>query len=93
MVAVEAEFGFRFQRGAYRFETRAHVVGQAGEIAGIRDYCETDVMNTYLVSLRFRLMRGELSRADYTQEIEFVRGELARLDKPHWHEFLAAWPL
>ncbi len=66
---------------------------QAGEIAGIRDYCETDVMNTYLVSLRFRLMRGELSRADYTQEIEFVRGELARLDKPHWHEFLAAWPL
>ena len=66
---------------------------QAGEIAGIRDYCETDVMNTYLVSLRFRLMRGELSRAEYTQEIEFVRGELARLDKPHWHEFLAAWPL
>ena len=66
---------------------------QAGEITGIRDYCETDVMNTYLVSLRFRLMRGELSRADYTQEIEFVRGELARLDKPHWHEFLAAWPL
>ena len=66
---------------------------QAGEIAGIRDYCETDVMNTYLVSLRFRLMRGELSRADYAQEIEFVRGELVRLDKPHWHEFLAAWPV
>ena len=66
---------------------------QAGEIAGIRDYCETDVMNTYLVSLRFRLMRGELSRADYAQEIEFVRGELVRLDKPNWHEFLAAWPV
>ena len=65
---------------------------QAGEIAGIRDYCETDVLNTYLVSLRFRLMRGELARADYDQEIEFVRGELQRLDKPHWHEFLAAWP-
>ena len=65
---------------------------QAGEIAGIRDYCETDVMNTYLVSLRFRLMRGEISREEYGEEIAFVRSELARLDKPHWREFLAAWP-
>jgi predicted PolB exonuclease-like 3'-5' exonuclease len=64
---------------------------QNGEISGIRDYCETDVMNTYLVSLRFRLMRGELSRAEYDAEIRFVRSELERLDKPHWREFLAAW--
>ncbi|MBS1227347.1 MAG: propable PolB [Proteobacteria bacterium] len=64
---------------------------QGGRIAEIRDYCETDVMNTYLVSLRFRLMRGELSRDDYEVEIDFVRGELERLDKPHWREFLAAW--
>jgi len=64
---------------------------QGGEIASIRDYCETDVMNTYLVSLRFRLMRGEMSRADYAAEIDFVKAELARLDKPHWREFLAAW--
>ena len=56
---------------------------QAGEIAGIRDYCETDVMNTYLVSLRFRLMRGELLREGYDQEIEFVRNELIKIDKPH----------
>ena len=48
---------------------------QNGEVAGIRDYCETDVMNTYLVSLRFRLMRGELSREAYDEEISFVRGE------------------
>ena len=64
---------------------------QAGEIAGIRDYCETDVMNTYLVSLRFRLMRGEMTRAEYDTEISFVRAELEKLDKPHWQEFLAAW--
>lgn len=64
----------------------------AGEIAGIRDYCETDVINTYLVSLRFRLMRGELTKTEYEAEIAYVRAELARLDKPHWREFLAAWP-
>ncbi len=62
-----------------------------GEIAGIRDYCETDVMNTYLVFLRFRLMRGEMSRGEYDAEIAFVRDELGKLNKPHWGEFLAAW--
>ena len=66
---------------------------QAGEITGIRDYCETDVMNTYLVLLRFRLMRGELTKPEYEAEIAYVREELAKLDKPHWREFLAAWPL
>jgi 3'-5' exonuclease len=65
---------------------------QAGRVAEIRDYCETDVVNTYLVLCRFKLMRGELSRAEYDAETAFVRGELARLDKPHWHEYLAAWP-
>ena len=64
---------------------------QNGEIAGIRDYCETDVMNTYLVFLRFRLMRGELTRADYDVEIAFIQQELEKLDKPHWREFLAAF--
>ena len=27
----------------------------------------------------------------YAAEIDFVKKELARLDKPHWREFLAAW--
>ena len=64
---------------------------QANEHASIRDYCETDVMNTYLVHLRFRLMRGEISREEYESEILFVRKELENLNKPHWKEFLAAW--
>ena len=62
---------------------------QSGEIAGIRDYCETDVMNTYLVLLRFHLMRGEISRDEYNAEVAFIRSELEKLDKPHWREFLA----
>lgn len=37
----------------------------AGNLKSIRDYCETDVLNTYLVYLRFQLMRGELSQEDY----------------------------
>ena len=65
---------------------------QQGRISEIRDYCETDVVNTYLVLCRFRLMRGELSRSEYDAEIAFVRAELGRLEKPHWAEYLAAWP-
>ncbi len=66
---------------------------QQGRIGEIRDYCETDVVNTYLVLCRFRLMRGELSRTEYDAEVAFVRAELARLEKPHWAEYLAAWPV
>ena len=65
---------------------------QQGRVGEIRDYCETDVVNTYLVLCRFRLMRGELSRSEYEAEIAFVRAELGRLEKPHWAEYLAAWP-
>ena len=63
----------------------------AGGMSDVRDYCETDVLNTYLVSVRFRLMRGELSRSEYEAEVSFVRAELEKIGKPHWQEFLAAW--
>lgn len=63
-----------------------------GEIDAIRDYCETDVVNTYLVYLRFQQMRGQLSARAHAEEVAFVRGELGKSDAPHWREFLAAWP-
>lgn len=63
-----------------------------GRIAEIRDYCETDVANTYLVFLRFERMRGHLDAAEYEAEISLVREALKRAEGPHWPEFLAAWP-
>ena len=65
---------------------------QRGETAAIRDYCETDAVNTYLLYLRFQLLRGQFTPERYRQECEIVRSQLATLDLPHWHEFLAAWP-
>ncbi len=64
---------------------------QRGEIGAIRDYCETDVVNTHLVFLRFQLMRGQLSPAGYVGEIALVRERLAELPGGHWREFLARW--
>ena len=65
---------------------------QAGEIVAIRRYCETDVLNTWLVYLRFELLRGRLSRDEHAAEVERVRGLLAASGEPHHAEFLAAWP-
>ncbi|WP_395686929.1 3'-5' exonuclease [Caenimonas koreensis] len=64
-----------------------------GKLEEIRRYCETDVMNTYLVYCRFQKMRGGLTEAEYEQEIAMVKqtlGELAQFE-PHWSEYLAAW--
>jgi predicted PolB exonuclease-like 3'-5' exonuclease len=66
---------------------------QAGQAEEIRNYCETDVVNTYLVFNRFRLMRGELDKAAAKAEETFVREELARLELPHWQEYLKAWEI
>ena len=65
---------------------------QDGNIAQIRGYCEADVANTYLVYLRFQLMRGALAPDKYQQEIDFVRATLGKSSDPHWREFLQLWP-
>jgi predicted PolB exonuclease-like 3'-5' exonuclease len=65
---------------------------QDGNIAQIRGYCEADVANTYLVYLRFQLMRGALAPDKYQQEIDFVRATLGKSTDPHWLEFLQLWP-
>ena len=62
-----------------------------GEIERIRNYCETDTLNTYLIYLRFELMRGRLQSDRYRDECARVRKVLALANKPHLNEFLAAW--
>jgi 3'-5' exonuclease len=64
---------------------------QAGRIAEIRNYCETDVVNTYLVYLRFQLMRGALTAEQHKAQCEVVRGTLGKSVEPHWKEFLSKW--
>jgi len=64
---------------------------QEGRLREIRDYCETDVVNTYLVYCRFQLMRGAMTREAYHAEVELVKASLGNMDGPHWKEYLAAW--
>ena len=64
-----------------------------GKLDDIRRYCETDVMNTYLVYCRFQKMRGGLLDKEYEQEIAMVKQTLGDLSEsePHWREYLQAW--
>lgn len=62
-----------------------------GRAEDVRAYCETDVINTWLMYCRFRLMRGELTAEQYEGEVDLVRATLGAIDAPHWREYLAAW--
>ena len=64
---------------------------QDGKLREIRSYCETDAANTYLMYLRFQLLRGVFDAAQYQREIELLRGTLAKSTEAHWREFLEAW--
>lgn len=62
-----------------------------GDIRGIRNYCETDVLNTFLVYLRFELMRGNLTREAHDAECTRVRDHLKASGQPHLVEFERHW--
>ncbi|VFN04464.1 MAG: hypothetical protein BECKG1743D_GA0114223_107432 [Candidatus Kentron sp. G] len=64
-----------------------------GDIKGIRNYCETDALNTYLVYLRFELVRGRLTESEHNRECQRVRDELTSNGASHLQEFLAAWKM
>lgn len=64
---------------------------QEGRADEVRGYCETDVVNTWLVFCRYRLMKGELDEVSYQEEIDLVRESLSQIDKPHWKEYLDTW--
>jgi hypothetical protein len=58
----------------------AHLAGRSEDI---RNYCETDVINTYLIYLRFELMRGRLTHEEHDREVGLVRETLAASPKSH----------
>ena len=61
----------------------------AGQIKEIRNYCETDVLNTYCVYQRFELIRGTITHDEYTNSIEHLKTYLGtEKDKQHLQEFL-----
>ena len=62
-----------------------------GGIDEIRNYCETDVLNTHLVYLRFQFMRGHLDQVGLEREYDLVRESVGAIGEAHLAEFLDAW--
>ena len=64
---------------------------RAGKLEAIRNYCEADTVNTYLLYLRFQLMRCAYSPERYASELGALRTYLEKRPEPHWGEFLSLW--
>lgn len=62
-----------------------------GKLAEISDYCEIDVLNTYLLFLRFEKMRGMLDEERYAAELAMVRRWLKEAEGAHFQEYDSAW--
>src|SRR5437762_8354528 len=63
----------------------------AGRLEDVRNYCECDVMNTYLLYQRFLMMRGEIDESAYARAIARVRDTIGSLDALQWRSFRDAW--
>ena len=64
---------------------------QAGEIAAIRNYCETDALNTALVYLHWQKLRGQLNDGQMGRELDVVENFLKASEQDHWKEFDRLW--
>jgi len=62
-----------------------------GKIDEIRAYCETDVLNTYLVYLQFEKLRGKLDESGYAREAQRLVELLDQSNEGHLTEFLGQW--
>jgi predicted PolB exonuclease-like 3'-5' exonuclease len=71
--------------------SQVYAAWKRGEIEAIRNYCETDVANTYLLFQRFQLIRGTLDSGAYHREMKLFRDWLATQGAAHWREFTTAW--
>ena len=62
----------------------------AGRLQEVADYCETDIINTYLLFLRYELFRGRIDAAQHQLSVvalqEHIRTKHA--DRPHLTSFL-----
>ena len=64
---------------------------QQGQLQEIRDFCETDAANTYLMFMRFQLLRGVYNPQEYQAEIDRLYHHLNAQPQEHWQQFCQMW--
>ena len=65
----------------------------SGRISEIRDYCELDVVNTYVLYLRYMFHRGTLNMEGYEQSLDELLDFMTmnQDEKPHFKKYLNAF--
>ena len=59
----------------------------SNDIKKIRDYCETDVLNTYLVFLRYQLISNNITPQKYEELLQEIFNFLDNSNREHWKKF------
>ena len=62
-----------------------------GKLKEIDNYCETDVLNTYLVYLNYCLLSGTITHDGFIQMNKELKEYLEKNNLPHFNEFLDEW--
>ncbi|MGU3422629.1 3'-5' exonuclease [Methylobacterium sp. D54C] len=65
----------------------------AGDLGRVRNYCESDALNTYALFLRYGFASGRMGAALHDDAVDDLVGYLAaeRKERPHLGSFLDAW--
>lgn len=65
----------------------------AGDYAAINQYCESDVLNTYVLYLRWAYLSTRLSTHSHNSSVQNLLDylEAGREQNPHWGEFAERW--
>ncbi|AGF46823.1 3'-5' exonuclease [Candidatus Kinetoplastibacterium desouzaii TCC079E] len=62
-----------------------------GQVDTIRAYCETDVVNTWLLYCRFLMLKEDIDLLSYNRELILLREEISNLRGEHWANFINSW--
>ncbi|MDD9336435.1 MAG: 3'-5' exonuclease [Wolbachia sp.] len=65
----------------------------SGKIQEIRDYCETDVINTYLIYLRFMHHQERITTESYNRSVKELLLYLESSEKEHMKKFIEEWEI
>ncbi|MET3413778.1 hypothetical protein ABIC30_004968 [Methylobacterium sp. 1030] len=65
----------------------------AGDLGRVRDYCESDALNTYALFLRYGFASGRMDAALHDDAVDDLAAYLAaeRRERPHLGSFLDTW--
>ena len=62
-----------------------------GRIEDVRNYCEHDVLNTYLIFINYQAMIGKITNEELSARIDSLKKLLLNSEKQHLKLFLSAW--